>query len=303
MRLLGFSGARNLLSFSIKHGLHLTDAPLLTLRQMRELNLYKLQARIRPMTSPVYLGGNHCLCRVLGRYKFYVLANDIGFGAHVLLDGTWELWITQFLARLIKPGQTVVDVGANHGYFTLLMADAVGPKGVVYAIEPNPRLREVLTQSLAVNGFSARTRLWDVAATDQDNVELLLTIPNNEPKNGHLTPHASDPNAIPIKGMSLATLLADAPRIDLLKIDVEGAEEAVLNGGWDVIQRDRPDIILEFNRHRCRDPQGLLTRLRSLYGSIHHLNTPEERIEVDDATLLNPDRIEDWMIHLTLTPH
>src|SRR5918912_920802 len=84
------------------------------------------------------------LCRVLGRYKMYVDLRDTGFVPHLMFEGYWEYWITDFMWRNLGPGQVALDVGANHGYYTVLMSDLVGAQGMVRAFEPNPRLVELL---------------------------------------------------------------------------------------------------------------------------------------------------------------
>ena len=105
---------------------------------LANLDRRALERRIRALNQAVYLGEATALCRLLGRYKFYVDTRDVGFGAQVLLDGYWEIWLAQFLARRVKPGMHAVDVGANHGCHTVLLADLVGPLGRVAAFEPSP---------------------------------------------------------------------------------------------------------------------------------------------------------------------
>ena len=114
--------------------------PLISPLELSTHNRYELEARCRALTNPVYLGDHTAICRLLGYYKFYVDTTDTGFSSHVLLEGCWEMWLTIFFARNLKPGMTVVDVGANFGYYTLLFGALVGEKGHVYAIEPNPNV-------------------------------------------------------------------------------------------------------------------------------------------------------------------
>src|SRR3984893_1132118 len=84
----------------------------------------------------VYLGDHLTLARVLGQSKMLLPTTDVGFASHVMLDGFWELCLALFSSRLVTPGMTGVDVGANFGYYTLLFGHAVGPSGHVIAIEP-----------------------------------------------------------------------------------------------------------------------------------------------------------------------
>jgi hypothetical protein len=83
--------------------------------------------------------------KTLGRYQLEnrcrALANptdDTGFGSHLLLEGYWEMWLTIFFARHLHPGITVIDVGANFGYYSVLFGALVEDTGHIYAVEPNP---------------------------------------------------------------------------------------------------------------------------------------------------------------------
>lgn len=104
------------------------------------------------------LGEGRAVVRVLGRYKMFVDTLGEARCARLQLAGYWNMPATQSLADLIVPGATCVDIGAGAGYFTLLMADIVGPAGMVYACEPDARLRRMLEDSARINGFSARIR-------------------------------------------------------------------------------------------------------------------------------------------------
>jgi FkbM family methyltransferase len=228
--------------------------PLILRRHFRTLDRRELELRARALAHTVPLG-DAVLCRVLGRYKMYIDAADDGFGAHVMLDGVWEGGLTIFMAREIQDGMRVVDAGANHGYYTILFADLVGPKGRVAAIEPNPRMMALLRRSVAINGFTDRVEPHEQALGARDDEEVVFWTPTNEPKNARVISYEhTGGTTFPIRSMSLATLMADWPRVDFIKIDVEGAEEAMLEGAWPIIVRDHPRMLLEFNPARCLDP-------------------------------------------------
>src|SRR3954451_10004273 len=105
---------------------------------------------IRARVQTVYLGNGRVLNRVLGHLKLYMSTADRGFAGHVMLDGYWEIWLTLFFARYLEAGMTVFDVGANFGYYTLLFADAIGPRGRVIAIEPVPATADFLADSVGL---------------------------------------------------------------------------------------------------------------------------------------------------------
>src|ERR1700694_5491581 len=71
----------------------------------------------------------------------------------LVLDGLWEPDVTDWLRRTLKPGQVFVDIGANIGYFTLMGSRLVGERGRVFAVEPHPRLAELLTRNVHLNNL------------------------------------------------------------------------------------------------------------------------------------------------------
>ena len=265
------------------------------LKALRRMDAAGLLRRSRAMASAVYVGDRTVLCRVLSRYRLYVASDDVGFGVHVMLDGLWEGWLTAFMARRITPGMRIVDAGANHGYYTLLFAHLTGPQGRVAAIEPHPRTAALLRRSLYANGFQGRVDLFEVAAGAEDGVTMHLQAPDHEPKNAHLVPEAVA-GTVEVKGGRLDTLLADWPRVDFMKVDVEGHEEAFIEGAWPVLVRDRPILVLEFNALRCADPAGLLDRLEGVYGRIQVIGRDSRSTAAERSRLLDTRRVDDWML-------
>ena len=116
----------------------------------------------------------------------YVDALETGIAPHLCLDGYWESWITVALARTLRRDWHCLDIGANHGYYTLVMADAVGPKGRVAPIEPTPRLADLLRQTLDVNGFP-HVDVVQKAASDTDEKTLQLVIPRHRSLNARVS--------------------------------------------------------------------------------------------------------------------
>jgi len=247
---------------------------LVTVPQLRALNsrvAAEGMMRARCMVVPV--DPVTALCRVLGRHKMYVDLRDTGFAPHLMFEGYWEYWITDFMWRNVKPGQVALDVGANHGYYTLLLADLVGPRGKVYAFEPNPRLAELLDQNIALNGFWHVAEARAAAVGDRDGGTAHLMVPVRDPKNAHVvapehgTPIELDATRFAVHEVPLTTLDEAVPgRADFLKIDVEGAEEAVWRGMQRLIARSPGiAIVMEFNARRCRDARGVLAEMAARF--------------------------------------
>lgn len=231
----------------------------LSLDGLRLLPRVWVQDAVRGRCRAVPLDATTLLCRVLGRYKMLVDSRDLGLAPHLLLDGFWEMWCTRFMLARIARGQVAWDVGANLGYFTLLMADLVGAGGRVVAVEPNPRMAWLLARSLELNGFHTRTALHQAAATDRA-LTLRFRGSPEEPKNGHVIAEdaPADP-ALPevrVPGLPLDEM---GERADFVKIDVEGAEAAVWGGMQRLLDRNPGvTVLLEFNAGRGADAAALL---------------------------------------------
>jgi FkbM family methyltransferase len=278
-------------------------ARAVALRDLRRQNQFLLEERCRALANPIYLGDNTALCRMLGFCKIYLDTTDTGFAAHLLLDGFWEMWLSIFFARHIWPGMTVLDVGANYGYYTLLFGALVGAEGRVYAVEPNPMVVPKLRRSVGLNGFATRTTIFEAAAGAVDGGAADLFAPNGEPKNSTVT--AVLDGIAPGSGViykvpriRLDRLAASATRFDFIKIDAEGAEQDILAGMEAILRRDRPTLVVEFNAGRCADPSGLIDRLGALYDRMRYLDFDGSANDISPAELLRDQSGEDWMLLL-----
>lgn len=283
---------------------------LLALGHLATMDRFKLEALCRAQAQPLYLGDHLAICRILGRYKLFVDTHDCGFAAHVLLDGYWEMWLTIFMCRRIRPGMIVMDVGANFGYYTLLLADLVGPQGRVFAIDPNPDVAALLRRSVALNGFAERTSIVEAAAGAKPAGQGLLYSPHGEFKNACVieSPDQVDPAAGTIHQVRQVTIddvVSAAPRLDFLKIDAEGAEEAIVEGMESCLHDHKPSFILEFNAARCRDPGALIRRLTAIYGTVCYLNFGGCLTKTTEAELTSQHVGQDWLLffdHETAVP-
>jgi FkbM family methyltransferase len=273
---------------------------------MRDIHVAELGAlsradaelAIRSRVQTVYLGDHCVLARVLGRQKLFLSTRDTGFGCNVMLDGFWEIWLTQFFARTIKPGMTVIDVGANFGYYSILFGEAVGPHGHVIAVEPVPSTAAMLTRSMALNGYGGTATIVQAALGREPHGQVHLVIPDNEPKNATVVAGAM-PGSFMAPLTNLDTLALNRSRVDLIKIDAEGAEIDILAGMQGVIARHAPAVMLEFNAARYPDRAvGFLASLHGQFQRIRMLDFDGELKPVTDSQLLDASSGEDWLLFL-----
>lgn len=155
------------------------------------------------------------------------------------------------ISRILKPGDTFIDVGAHIGFFTLMGARLVGKTGQVTALEPNPAVRERLLRNLEHNGWVNKVRVWEWGLSDT-NATVELCIPaNRSGGTGHASIRPQEDwisytrHGIVVK--RLDDIWPPEEEVDLIKLDIEGAELLALKGASEVIARSRPNVICEFN--------------------------------------------------------
>ena len=178
-------------------------------------------------------------------FIIYTGADDAAVGKHVRADN-YELDVTAVFRATLKEGMSVVDLGANIGYFTLLAARLVGPRGRVLAVEPNPRNVRMIEASRRLNGFEHVT-VAPVAAGRETGLLVLNTSFSNGTTSDAPDEIGQLLGAETVPSLRLDTLLGDDASVDFIKVDVEGAEYNALLGGERTIRRCRPIIISEFS--------------------------------------------------------
>lgn len=273
---------------------------IVSLAEIAHAERYDLECACRAAAQPFLLGDGVSLARVLGRYKVYLSTTDRGFASHLLLDGYWEMWLTQFVARILKPGMVAVDVGANMGYYSVLFADLVGPQGRVIAVEPLPSTVTLLRRTLELNGFAGRSRVLAVAAGSASGAGR-LHVPEGEPKNATVVGSrvgGEMPGQGEVPIVALDDVLQGEAQIDFIKIDAEGFEEHIMLGLEATVTRWKPSIVLEFNPLRCKNPDQLVRRLHELYGQLRVIGFDGEASPISDEQLLDRSNREDRLVYL-----
>jgi FkbM family methyltransferase len=184
----------------------------------------------------------------------------------VCLTGCYEPPVTRLLQRRLHVGAVMVDVGANWGYFTLVAAAAVGRSGRVLALEPDPRQFERLVENIRLNNFSHVTATSSAAAACPGSA-VLAGYREQSGNRGvsRIDAAASEPR-FDVECIAVDDLTINFPRVDVVKIDVEGAELDVLRGMECGLARERyRAILLELHpdllRQQAIDPDTCLRLL------------------------------------------
>lgn len=167
----------------------------------------------------------------------------------LLLEGIWEPKTTRYLCTSLRSGHVFIDIGANAGYFSLLASRCVGESGRVLAVEPNPAMAKQLQQNIERSGL-ANVAIVEAACSDCAGICELFVGNSYNTGNSSLSPN----NLAWTKSVRVRCIRADLlsemyhlQRVDLVKIDVEGAELQVLRGMATVLKHLRPKIIIELS--------------------------------------------------------
>jgi FkbM family methyltransferase len=236
-------------------------------------------SRLAAHRQPVLLGGNNMFITELDGFIIGQPGEEWRMAAFHALRGVMEPGLVRRLQQLLQPGMTFVDVGANIGVITLQAAVRVAPNGKVYSFEPAPRIFQILKDNVQVNGLleSGLIDLHCAAVSDSVGEAKLSVYSDNS---GHNTLFGAEGDSrILVHTVTLDSLLEDM-RIDVIKIDAEGAEPMIMRGMRNILDANPQVVVLmEFAPTHLRragvEPAAFLAELQSSGFSIH---------VVDDAT-------------------
>lgn len=150
----------------------------------------------------------------------------------------WESHIQKILKQHARPGSTVLDIGAHIGTHTLILSRAVGPDGLVFAFEPQPKIFRELFLNMSANNLNNVIFYWAGVGATEGTIELSPLVSDNEGG----TPLGGGTGQF-VRLMTIDSL--ELKNVSLMKIDVEGMEDQALDGAVQTILSNRPTIIIE----------------------------------------------------------
>lgn len=212
-------------------------------------------------------------------------------GRCLFLYGTYEDELADIFRRIIRPGDNVVDIGANIGFFTLLASRLCGAQGRVVSIEASPEIFEVLKHNVQINEC-ANVSLHSCAVGAENGAIQFYLAPKENLGMGSLRPMHEDgvrKMVVPLRRLDDLEMLPQP--IKLIKIDVEGAEPLVLKGACQLLERDRPFIALEltdeFSRQLGTSAQEAVELLKRYGYSLYQTDNGFKEIQNVCGTQIN----------------
>lgn len=212
--------------------------------------------------------------------KLLVSARDCGLGMYLRTKGEFEPIQTKLFLDALKPGMTVFDIGANVGYYTILASRKVGKNGKVFAFEPDPQNLKLLYKNLALNNCQ--------------NVQVIPRALTSKVGEGFLSQDLANPgestlaNKSGTKPVKVKTTTLDRfikqneiKKVDLVKIDIEGAEIDALEGGKEFFSQAKGvKLFIEANQSALA---GFGKTAQDLVGQLNRLGF-QARVIINEFT-------------------
>jgi len=194
---------------------------------------------------------------------------DPSDGMRLSLNKIHEELETNFVKSVLKPGDYVLDVGANIGYYTLLFAKIVGNTGKVFGFEPEPLNFNILKKNISINNYHNVVLEKTACSNKNEKTKLFLSDERAQTHRIFRSDLVSE-NFIEVDVISLDDYFKNQTikkKISFVKIDVEGVEYDVLMGMKSIIEENkRLNMILEFYPYNIKesgsDPKALLNFLQ-----------------------------------------
>jgi FkbM family methyltransferase len=174
--------------------------------------------------------------------------------------GDYEPFNMKLYRQLVKPGDSVIDVGANFGWFTTCFARWVGHEGVVHAFEPVPHIYALAEETVALNGVANRVQLNREALGTEEGTMAIYTfagLPHGHASASDLGRDDATPVPCRVRRLDEYRHERGIDRIQFLKVDVEGFERDVFIGARELLSADEAPIVAFEVNQTCLQSRGL----------------------------------------------
>ena len=218
----------------------------------------------------------------------------------IFVTGSYEPNEMIWLSQTLKSGMTVIDAGANIGFYSLAISTLVGPSGRVIAVEPSPREMAALRENAKLNDRNNLTFVPAALADREAEVDLMVAAAEKAGHNtlGGFAYNTALDHREKVRTRKLDALVAELAldRVDFIKMDIEGAEHAALRGAQETLRKFRPTLLVEVSdkslRFQGSSAQELLAFLRELGYSIREFSpqtgrlAPLEKVSIDSQNVV-----------------
>jgi FkbM family methyltransferase len=268
----------------------------LSINHDHSIVLEELKQRTKNSGSLV-LSEREMITKIFSGLKMYLDPRDVAVVPHLALDSIWEHRITAAWLSVVKPHDTVLDVGSNFGYFGALAAQKTDKKhSKVVHFEANPHLIPYIHKTLDVNWLNEQSVVENLAVGDKEGT-LTLRILKDYLGSSSVLPlehtakymstkmHLETAEEVKVKSTSLdAYCKANGIKtVDLIKMDIEGFEDKAYDGMRTVV-KNSPNLtfFIEFTKDSYDDPKGFYNQMLKDFGHVYLID--------DDGYIVKPNK-------------
>ncbi len=262
-------------------------------------------------SQTIKTGEYEAITRLYTGQKMYVDTRDVSEAPHLMFNGIREENVTLAFRDLWRPCMVFIDVGANFGYFPLLAGTNIDKKDVqLHLFEANPDLCPLLEKTMSVNGLTPASTVVNKAAADKPGKLTLRRLKNlwggsttiDPRRHASYRPIEDEFDAeYEVEAITLDSYAKEAglKRVDLVKIDVEGAEESVYNGMKEII-KNNPDlqVLLEFTLGAYDDDEAFAKRIRSDFKFMYAIDDDGQPVPAETLKDLKTVAQSEWVMVL-----
>ncbi len=200
---------------------------------------------------------NKFIIKSIQKSRMLLDIKDEGISKDLILDGIREPESTREIANILKPGNVVVEAGANIGYYALMESRLIGKKGIVYAVEPSPKNFENLNRNIKLNKIT-NMKTYQLAIGDKIGKAKMNISPYSnlsslvKQKNRRIT------KTIEVKVTTMDNFLKGKRHPNFIRMDVEGYEYNILKGMKGILKSKKPmKIFIELHPHIMKKKQTI----------------------------------------------
>jgi FkbM family methyltransferase len=169
--------------------------------------------------------------RKVNNYPMILNFDEEGLSRDLMIYREREIGETEVVKRIVKPGMCILEIGANVGYYTILMGKLVGKNGKIYAYEPYPRSVDILIRNIELNNLTDIVEVCSSAVSTENTIKrLYLGVASNVHSLINYKTDDNDADYIEVETKDIREILVNASRrIDLLRMDIEGHERELFS--------------------------------------------------------------------------
>lgn len=260
----------------------------------------------------VYISDKEIIAKIFTGLKIYLDPRDLSVSPHLALDGIYEGNISNAWLSVVKPSDTVFDIGANFGYYGALAAQKTDKKkSKIIHFEANPTLIPYIKKTLGLNWLHEQSVVENLAISNKKGKVTLNILKDYIGSSSlHSVEHTKSymENKMDLESQAKtevqATSLDDycneknIKNVDLIKLDIEGFEETAYSGMRKTIKKS-PSITLfiEFTKQSYKDPRGFYELMKKDFGNVFVIEANGKIIQPKDTSYENIiDSSDDWVM-------